>query len=351
MKLKQFSAMKILDHLDFAKAIIRGENLYPISYEIDPSNTCNHECIWCMYADFMRSKKALINKKMFRAIVEEIIRLGSKSITFTGGGEPLTNPYTIELIPYIKQNGVSVALITNGGLLDNEKCKVIVENCSYIRISVDAGCRATHDKLHRSKNGSRDNYEKILAYIANLLEWKKKLNKDIQIGTGYLVHPGNVKEIFSFCSQMRDIGVDYVQIRPACNLSHRERKIITKESKGQIDRSLTLINKRFRIFPMLHRFDEILSIERDYDICYGHALVGTIGADCNVYLCCQLKGNKRYILGSLKKHSFKEIWDSPRRKRIMNKLNPDKCPPCRYNKYNEILAYVADKEKMHTEFL
>ena len=54
MNLKQFNPMKILNHLDVAKAIVRRENPYPVSFEIDPSNTCNHECTWCMYEDFMK---------------------------------------------------------------------------------------------------------------------------------------------------------------------------------------------------------------------------------------------------------------------------------------------------------
>ncbi len=351
MKPKQFNAIKILDHLDVAKAIVRGENPYPISYEIDPSNTCNHECIWCMYDDFMQRKKTMISKEMFRPMIEEILSLGAKSITFTGGGDPLTNPQTIGLMPYIKQNGVSVALITNGGLLNKEKCRIIVENCSYIRVSVDAGCEAVHNELHRSKNKKNDNFTKILGCLSSLVSWKRKLKKNIQIGAGFLVHPKNAREILAFTKQMKKIGVDYVQIRPTCNLNRDERETIVKMAKGQISQSLKSADKNFGIFPMLHRFDEIISIEKSYDTCYGHGLVGTIGADCNVYLCCQLKGNNRYMLGSLKKNSFKEIWNSRRRKTIARELNSNACPPCRYSRYNEILEYLADEDKIHTEFL
>lgn len=351
MKLKQFNAIKILDHLDVAKAIVRGDNPYPISYEIDPSNTCNHKCVWCMYDDFMQRKKTMISKEIFKSVIEEVLKLGAKSITFTGGGDPLTNPQTVELMPHIKQSGVSIALITNGGLLNEEKCRIIVENCSYIRVSVDAGREVTHNELHRSKNKKNDNFRTILGNLSCLVNWKKKLKKNIQIGAGFLVHPKNMHEILTFTKQMKKIGVDYVQIRPVCTLDRGEREIIVKMAKGQITQSLKLADKNFGTFPMLHRFDEIISIEKSYDTCYGHGLVGTIGADCNVYLCCQLKGNNKYILGNLRENSFEKIWYSQKRKSIVRKLNSNSCPPCRYNKYNEILEYLADKEKIHTEFL
>ena len=343
--------MKILDHLDFARTIVRGQTPFPFSFEIDPSNTCNHDCVWCMYSEFMNKEKGIIDRNTFRSIVDEVISLGARSITLTGGGEPLTNPHTVELIPYIKRQGVSVALITNGGLLDDEKCRVMVENCSYIRVSVDAGCRETHHKLHRSKNPGHDNYDEIMANICRLVEWKKRLGSDIEIGTGYLVNPTNTKEIFPFVEQIKAAGADYVQIRPVCNSNGKHREVMISESTKQIETALKMSGNGFNIFPMLTRFDEIRSIERNYDICRGHALVGIIGADCNVYLCCQLKGNMQYSLGNLKENSFEEIWLGQSRERVVRWLNPAKCPPCRYNKYNEILEYLSETDKLHTEFL
>jgi len=351
MRPKQFSAMKILEHLSIVKQIAKGENPYPVSYEVDPSNACNHNCIWCMYEGFMASDKSMIRRQMLRSIIDQIASLGGRSITFTGGGEPLTNPYTIEMMPYVRQNGISVGLVTNGGLLDEEKCRVIAENCSYVRISVDAGCGSTHAELHKCQNPKVDNYDKIITNISNLVEWKKKTENKIAVGTGFLVHPRNAREIFSFVKQVREINADYVQIRPVCTLNNEERQYVFHKSREEIVRSLELNDDGFGVFPMLNRFDEILAIERNYDVCLGHALVGIIGANCEMYLCCQLKGIKEYVLGNLKDKSIREIWHGKRRRHIAARLDLNRCPPCRYEKYNEILDYMACEEKPHTEFL
>ncbi|MBF0343560.1 MAG: radical SAM protein [Nitrospirae bacterium] len=351
MNLKQFSPMKILNHLALAKAIVNGENPYPPSFEIDPTNMCNHNCIWCMYDDFLKQEKVFIPNEIFKSIIDEIIDIKTMSVTFTGGGDPLSHPKTIEMLPYIKSKDISVAIITNGGNLNSAKCEIIVENCSYIRISIDAGCEVTHRKLHMPTNKDNDNFTKIINNIHTMVELKRKLNKDVVIGIGYLVHPENTQEIFSIISKMKEIGVNYVQIRPVCNLKKEDRDIIAKDAHRQIYHSLRLVSDDFKVFPILHRFDEIMSIDRGYEICYGHGLVGIIGADCNVYLCCQLKGNKDFILGNLREKSFKDIWFGSKRKEIIKNININKCPPCRYTKYNEILEYLADKDNFHSEFL
>lgn len=351
MNLKQFSSMKILNHMALAEAVVRGDNPWPVSFEIDPSNSCNHDCVWCMYEEFMHEEKGMLAPDVFARIVDEVLELGTKSITFTGGGEPLVNPQTVKLIPKIREHGCSVALITNGGLLDEEKCRTIVEHCSYVRVSVDAGCESTHQALHRPKNPKKDGYSRILANLSRMAALKKEVGSDLTIGVGFLVHPGNIQEVFSLVSKAKETGVNYVQIRPVCNLGTEDRRMIIAESKKQIEHSLKLIDNEFHVFPLLHRFDELMALERPYNRCYGHGLIGTIGADAKVYLCCQLKGEKQFMLGDLKRESFAEIWHGERRREVIAKLDVNQCPPCRYSKYNEILEYIADKEKPHTEFL
>jgi sulfatase maturation enzyme AslB (radical SAM superfamily) len=351
MKLKQFSPMKILNHLELASSIVRGENPYPVSFEMDLSNICNHDCVWCMYKDFMRKNHAMMPERTSFSIVEEIIRLGAKSITFTGGGEPLTHPETIELLPYIRQHNVSVALITNGGLLDRKKCHTVVKNCSYIRISMDAATPETHSKLHRTKNIAKDNLPVITDHIRELVHLKRELNTGIKIGVGYLVHPANTVEILQFVHTMKNIGVDYIQIRPVCNINGNQKRLMIRQSKPQIAESLKLQSHDFDIFPMLHRFDEVQAINRGYETCYAHALVGIIAADCSVYVCCQLKGNEKFVLGNLRESTFQDIWHSERRKSIITNIDAKHCPPCRYGRYNEVLEYMADEERTHSEFL
>jgi len=346
--------MKILNYLDRAKAIARGNDPYPISFEIDPSNVCNHRCIWCMYKEFMQRDRSVISKRDFYGIIDQIIALGGKSITFTGGGEPLSNPETINALSYVKQKGASVALITNGGLLDSERCRTVVKHCSYVRISLDAGKTETHSQLHRPRESRKDNFTTILDNIGELIRWKKKLRKEIKIGIGYLVHPLNNHEVIKVIREVKQMGADYIQIRPVCdskgNFSPYQDGTLT-EFQCEVPALLELGDEHFDVFPLLHRFDELQATQRGYEVCRAHTLVGIVGADCNVYLCCQLKGQQLYNMGNLKNMTFDEIWRSQRRRDIIDKIDISKCPPCRYNKYNEVLEYLSEEDRIHREFL
>ena len=47
MDVRQFSADKILKHLDRVNAWLQGHNQPPITVELDMTNFCNHKCPEC----------------------------------------------------------------------------------------------------------------------------------------------------------------------------------------------------------------------------------------------------------------------------------------------------------------
>lgn len=351
MKIKQFNPLKILNHWDALSGLFKGKNLAPVSCEIDPSNLCNHNCIWCMYRDFKNKKKMMIPREIFFNLIRELGIGGVKSITFTGGGEPLTNPATVEGLYKVRRAGMEVGLVTNGGLMTSAVSGAIVESCAFLRVSLDAATRNTHTSLHKPKDLSKDGFDRILENIRVLVDLKKKANKSLSIGIAYLVHPLNYSEIYNAAKLVKKLGVDYIQIRPAFIPGKKVPEKMRFAVQGLMEKSLKLNNSRFHVFPILHRFDELTMIERTYTCCRAHALVGVVGADCNVYLCCQLRGDARFSFGNLKENSFFEIWKGKKRQEVIKRINLDKCPPCRYNKYNELMDYLADKDKIHANFL
>ena len=110
MNLKQFNPMKVLNHWDTLMAVINKTNPSPISCEIDPSNLCNHNCIWCMYDHFRKTKNEIIPDKILFNLIDDLARGGVKSITFTGGGEPLTHPRIKDALEAVKKNKMECGL-------------------------------------------------------------------------------------------------------------------------------------------------------------------------------------------------------------------------------------------------
>ncbi|MBI2441964.1 MAG: radical SAM protein [Lentisphaerae bacterium] len=352
MRIRQFNPLKILSHRENVEKIIAGENPPPITCEIDPSNLCNHQCIWCMYEDFKREKPQLIPKETLLRLVKELGGGGVKSLIFTGGGEPLTHPDCLLAMSLAKDIGMKVGLVTNGGLLNKEIDESIVDICAFIRISLDAATKKKHAELHKPNEAAIDNFQNIVSNIKYIAELKRRASKVTPtVGMAYLAHPKNYMEIYDAAVLAKEVGCDYIQIRPAYLPGQTVSPHIRKETQDLMIKALHLDDERFNVIPILHRFDEMSGLERGYSACLANALVGIIAADCEVYCCCQLKGNPAFSMGSIKNMSFWDVWNGSKRKEVIRRIDLAKCPPCRLNRYNEIMNYLADKDKLHTDFL
>jgi sulfatase maturation enzyme AslB (radical SAM superfamily) len=351
MNLKQFNPLKVLNHWKALNDIIKGKNPFPVSCEIDPSNLCNHNCLWCINGKFRKSNRVSIPAELMFRIIREMAANKVKSIAFTGGGEPFMNPATTEAIILTKKHKMDVGLVTNGELLDKEKCKIIVDNCNYVRISLDAATNNTHRIVHLPKNQQRDTFKVIINNIERLVKNRNSTKKDITIGIGYLVSIYNYKEIAKAARLLSSLGVDYMQIRPAFMPGRQLSKEIRSKTEGLIEKAMSLTSRNFYVFPILHRFDEVVNLDRAYDYCYGNGLVGVVAGNAKMYICCQLRGIDKFCIGDLRKEPFSEIWKGKKRQQIIKKIDLNRCPPCRYNKYNELLDYLASSSRPHKNFL
>lgn len=344
MNLKIFSSYKVLNHPEKLLQIAKGELTYPVSCEIDPSNLCNHSCVWCINGKFRKREKTYLEKNKLLDIINQLSEVGIKSITFTGGGEPLTHPDIVLALHFVRERGMEVALVTNGGLLDKEKSDAIIKTCRFVRISLDAGEEDTYVKLHKPQRNN-------LRHILNWIEYMRLNSPELDIGVAFLVHPYNYDEIISAAFLAKEAGASYLQIRPVFMRGMELSEKILTETKRQIYECLIkYVDDKFKVYPIIHRFEELGNQDKGYNECLGHNLLSVIAANGKMYVCCQLRGLPQYCFGDLYKNTFKEIWESKERQEVIRKINVNRCPPCRYTKYNEILEYLKS-EKQHTNFL
>jgi MoaA/NifB/PqqE/SkfB family radical SAM enzyme len=324
--------------------IAKGDIEYPVSCEIDPSNLCNHSCVWCINGKFRKNEKVFLPTDKLLDIINQLAEAGVKSVTFTGGGEPLTHPDIILALHYVREKGMEVALVTNGGLLNKEKCDAIVKTCKFVRISLDAGEEDTYVKLHKPRMNT-------LQSVLNWIAYMRLNSSDLDIGTAFLVHPYNYDEIISAAFLVKEAGASYLQIRPVFMRGMELNDKILTEMRRQVHEVMVkYVDDKFKVYPIIHRFEELSNQDKGYSECLGHNLLGVISANGQMYLFCQLRGLPQYSLGDLYKNTFKEIWSGKQRQEVIKKVNVNRCPPCRYTKYNEILEYLKS-EKKHTNFI
>lgn len=354
MELMQFNQSKILHHIDNICYTVQGENPFPVSIEIDASNYCNHSCYCCAFGRIRREKASSIPRDILMKAIKEFKKGGVKSITFTGGGEPLMNKATLPALRLCKSLGIKAGLITNGALLNDETIEFTTETCEFVRISLDAASNKVYTLFHRPKNLKNDNFDIVINNIANLVRMRNARNKDMTIGVAFVVTKLNYKDIEPSVKLARNLGVDYFQLRPALSIEDNTfNKMASKIWNEKINMQKEIMNystNKFSIYIMEYRHSALAEEKKNFKKCLIHQYHTVMGADSSVYLCCFFRGKERYKLGDLKKESFYEIWNGSKRRKVINSINLKKCPPCRFNRANEILNYIVEDTK-HKEFI
>ena len=95
------------------------EEKTPVFLELHPSNVCDHQCIWCRYMH----GGGMLSLEFMLALIEKYPKV--KGIRITGGGEPLTNRYTIDFVERCGKAGIATGIETNGSLLDDRSINII----------------------------------------------------------------------------------------------------------------------------------------------------------------------------------------------------------------------------------
>src|SRR5512135_1802139 len=91
------------------------------SFVFEITQRCNHECLHCYNAwknpvDYpMGELGAGETLEMLGKLLDET---GARLVSLTGG-EPMLRPDVYEIVDSLRARGVTVNLITNGGLLDD----------------------------------------------------------------------------------------------------------------------------------------------------------------------------------------------------------------------------------------
>ncbi len=345
MNPKQFTSDKILNHLDEVNEWYKGGNPFPITMEMDLTDKCNHDCPGCCGG---RALNKMLPQEEIQRIIYELAALGCKGLIFTGGGEPLCSPYAIEAVRLAKSCKMDVGFITNGGLLHNVNCTELLDCCTWIRVSLDAGSPKIHRKVHKANDFAR-----IVENIKNLTTLKDKTGSTCTIGVGYLTgkETDAPEDMMDFVDLSIKLQVDYAQFRPFL------------KPVGKIDFSVFKpINfepyfkketKKTKILCSKHKYDSIKrgEVKRTYSICYGQQFTSVITAAGDMVICCHGRGVPSMCLGSVRKQSIKGIWGSTKRQKAIESIQIKTCPLlCRADTFNTILWNIK-QDKEHINFL
>jgi len=334
-----FGQNKILNHPDKIQEWLNRGDRTLITFELHMSNACNNRCPKCSGWKGKEKKGSLTLKDAKDYLTQAKRDLGAKGVIFSGGGEPLVNPDTIEALHYAKSLGLDVGLITNGKALNRKNMTDILATCTWCRISIDAGDSKMYTKTHGMK---KEDFGEIVVKLKHLCTLRDELKSNCIVGSAYLTG----KEIYdyndmeTFVEFSKWAGVNYAQFRPF----HYDMFDVSGAIKKLQRKYGQWVTGSWQKYSRMG--DRVI---RPYDVCYGIDFATVIAADHNVYICCHLNGNLDYSMGDLRKKSLKDIWKN--RDKIRKKIDFKKCPPfCRCDEFNRIL-FELKKPKQHINFL
>ncbi len=352
-----FNSWKGLMYYEQYRGILEGRLLPPIEASIDPTYKCNVDCIWCNSQRILHNDN-LLGKSMtaehLRRLVAFLIDWGVRGFCYAGGGDPTLHPTLWEVMETVKAAGRQNAIITNGIAVDTyEKQKTLATCCRWVGISLDAG---SPELFGRIKRTHPRNFDKVLDNVRSMVQIVKETGSRCDIAIKYLVHPENAHEIAKACAIARELGVAHFHARPAAseNIEGLGQQLdfpmdIINE---QLAQCLEMQTENFKTFGVRHKFSNSFNLKNSFKRCLSAPLAIQLGADGNVYLCVDWRGDKRYILCAHypDPERILEYWGSPEHIERMRQVVVSKCPRCTYGVYASQIEHAVEDDGMCLNF-
>lgn len=316
----KYSNYKIVWFRDKLNSFINNEITAPIYVRIKPTNKCCHNCYFCVYNYKFSKMHETTNKideiplnKMIE-ILDDLKDIGTKAITYSGGGEPLVHKDIIPILKRTLDNKIDLSILTNGQLLSDGRAEILTQ-AKWIRISIDY---FSSESFILSRFGSNVMFEKIQENISKFC----KSNRFCEVGVNFIVTNSNYNNLMDSTNFLFDLGVDNIRFSPVWipNFVEYHYKIQDKVLE-QLNQIKLKYKDKINIYDSYKIKEDVNN--RSYSKCYFMQVVPVIGADLNVYNCHNKAYSKDGIIGSIKKQKFSELWFSDKSKEYFNNYKCD----------------------------
>lgn len=343
---------KLIYHPEAVARWLKGENIYPIEIEISPSGACNHRCVFCA-VDYIGYQPAFLDKDTILRDIKQMSTRGLKSVICSGEGEPLLNKDMADIANGIKACGVDVAMSSNGVLFTKEKAEECLGAFTWIRFSISSMEKGSYEKIQRGKEGD---LKRVKENLEDAVRVKKNKGLNTTLGVQCLLLPDNIGQLTDMAKELREIGVDYLTIKPYSQHLHSENKFeIDYADMLDLDKELKqYATEEFSIYFRANAMSK-MHHEKCYKQCYGLPFMTHIDAKGNVWPCVAHIGTKEFCFGNIYEQPFEEIWEGTKRQEVIqnlsvldiNKVCREACRLDEINKYLNELKHPGD----HVNFI
>jgi len=296
------------------KVVDENGKIIPIHIQLSPTNACNLNCSFCSCGDVDRKKKLTLEE--IKDVVDISAQRGTKSMTITGGGEPLLHPNINEIINYADSKGIEAGLVTTGTVFKRLKHH---NNLTWCRIS------SSDDRI--------PSYRQIIDAI--------KVNPQTDWAFSHVVTRSLTYPILRDMIQFVN-SYDFTHVRLVSNLFDLEKVLPMEEIRNRLGKMIVDDSK------VIYQGRKV-STKGTKD-CYISLLKPVIAPE-GIFPCCGVQyamyGQKRDMISTMRMGKIKDL------SKILDKqkqFNGSVCDVCYYSQYNDALEKILNRPE-HANFI
>lgn len=310
---------KIAWHQERIKKWERGERIAPITIDMALTRACNFACHYC-YAMLQENDRKAITQDVIFKFLEDAAEIGVKGISFVSDGESTISPAFVEAIKYGHQLGLSMAVGTNGFVLNERKLEEILPALTYIRINISAGERARYAEIMGVKEHW---YDRVCANIRDMVRIKRNRNLDVTIGLQMVLMPEYEDQIIPLAQLGRELEPDYLVIKHCSDNEDGDLGVDYRGYKPLYDKlhaAEALSTENYKVQVKWSKIEA--EGKRSYQRCYGAPFMLQISGSGLVAPCGMLFNEryKKFHVGNICDTRFRDIWASDAYWEVMNYL-------------------------------
>jgi len=310
--------IKVLMNEDLVCSITQNKVILPVHVQLNPTNRCNLKCDWCSCSN--RDKKLEMSREEIEETMSKYRAMGCKSVTITGGGEPLLHRDITGVMCTIASMGIDIGVVTNGWLVNN-LCDLDWDLATWVRVSLGDG---------REKELDSGEYWEGLSRLAE---------RDLDLSFSYvLTNKPDMKLIRKMINFANEHEITH--IRMTTDIVQNS----AIDTMGAVRDALSETMDDSRVI-----YQDRTTWTRGQEKCYISLLKPVVGADGKLYPCC---GTQYFDESPSKNYagcmgSIEDIDDIFHEQRM---YDGSRCKVCYYSSYNKLIGKLLSDVK-HKRFV